>query len=104
MELIEHEKPGRTAELTLQPNPLTIWLTRNAELRIDAGDFLGEVAGVVHAHWNFLSEKECRMITALWFAIGERVKTGYNAGSWSPKELRAWPQRRYLKAMTARRD
>jgi len=102
MQLIEHERKGEVAELTLQAKPLTVWLTRTVELRIEPGDWLGEVASVVERHWTFLSQKECRLVVALWFAIGERIVTGYNAGSWSPKELRAWPQRRYQKRMTGR--
>lgn len=86
--------------MELQSSPMIVWLDKTLHLEIDQGDTLDEVAGVVREHWG-LGRRESRALVAYWFAIGERVYRQRTQGSpdkdWSPSELSADPDRRYLR-------
>lgn len=85
--------------MTLIVDPLTIWLTSMARLRIQRGDRLADVAAVVSQYWN-LDGDEARAVVGYWYAIGERRARrlaglgGYHG--WRDHEVRATPGRRYL--------
>lgn len=108
MALIIYEKSPKPQLMLLSHRPLSIWLTRHAEVRVERNDKLITIARHVVLYWTHLKLSEARELVALWFAIGER-RGGYRPTNqtWTHEELDASPERRYcgkhLKRISPRR-
>lgn len=95
MRLIRHERTPKPDEMLLTFNPMTVWLSKTVELKIEKGDSVNSIASVVQAEWK-VPEKRAIEIATYWFAIGERVAGGTNR-AWTKVELRPDLDRRYLR-------
>lgn len=96
MKVVEHEGSTKPEEMTLSYSPMTVWFTRNLEIKIEKGDTVKQVGQVISRYWD-LKEKPAEEIAAFWFAIGERRAAKKKLGDWSATELRVDPKRRYLR-------
>lgn len=95
MKVTEHPGVPRPTSMTLQTDPMVVWLSKTVELTIDAGDQLSDVARVVHKYWK-VGGYESHRITAFWFAIGERQYFNKHKKDFSKRELSTKGDRRYL--------
>lgn len=95
MKVVVHERSPKPMAMTLSTNPLSVFVTKTVEVRIQRGDTLAEVAKVVRQHMPDVREHAAEIV-ALWFAMGERARrlTKSTAG-WSKKELATTPTRKY---------
>lgn len=94
MLITKHENKPKPTSMTLNPDPMTIWLDAQTELQIERGDTLGEIAGIVREHWG-LGYHAAHALVGYWFSIGERVHAGNPDKPWGKSELSADPERRY---------
>lgn len=95
MRLTEHSGVPRPTTMTLQTDPLIVWLSKTVELEIHRGDRLGLVAKKLMHYWE-LPKSEARRIVAFWYAIGERQHRKKHTGDFTKVELLASKDRRYL--------
>lgn len=70
MKVINHPKAPKPDSMILESNPMTVWLTKTRELKIEPKDKLGEVADVVAETWG-LNRNRARRIVGFWMALGE---------------------------------
>lgn len=70
MKVINHSKAPKPDSMTLNVNPMVVWLTKTRELRIEPGDVLGELAVVVADTWG-VNRNRARRLVGFWFALGE---------------------------------
>lgn len=98
MKLIKHDKPPKLRVRKLTHAPLIIWLGRYHELRIEPGDTLRAVAGVIRQFWPHEPAEE---LAALFFALGERARLRARRQpvppGWTLKERATSAGRTYLK-------
>lgn len=94
MKLVRHERTPKPETMELRSNPMTVWLERSLELRIQSGDTVKKIGMVLEEHWG-LATKEARQLAAFWFALGERRSGATKSGPWRKNELYAEPDRAY---------
>lgn len=70
MKIIDHKKAPKPDSMTLETNPMTIWLTKTRELKIEKGDRLEDITDVVMKTWD-VNVNRARRIVGFWFALGE---------------------------------
>ena len=95
MKVIKHEGVPRPTTMTLQTDPLVVWLSKTLEVQIERGDTLKEVALLVRKHWK-ADPRSARRIAAFWFAVGERQNRQTHVGDFTKRELSRREDRRYL--------
>lgn len=93
MKTINHPGVPRPTTMTLQTNPMVVWLSKTRELRIKKGDTLKQVAQTITDAWG---QVDAFRIAAFWFAIGERQHRGRHVGNFTKHELRTDLRRQYL--------
>lgn len=102
MKIIEYDTIPKPESMTLEVDPLHVYLSKTTELRIERGDKIIDVADAVKRHWSMFDMETIMRIVGCWFSIGERVAGGKNKDStWTEREARAHSTRRYLEGITA---
>ena len=98
MKLIEHKTRAKPTQMTLEVNPLHVWLGPQIELIIEPGDTVKEVAKIVRQHWPFV--KNVKQLVTYWFVLGEACFIT-PVLRWRPEDLVASANRRYLRKRSA---
>lgn len=95
MKLFTHPTAPKYDRDPFRTAPLSIFLNRTTELRIEPGDRLDRVARAVARLWPAVGQRAGKL-TAYYFALGERLAGNGKTGPWTSHELRDAPDRRYL--------
>src|SRR5690606_36072930 len=67
MQIIKYDGRPKIRQVELKADPLSIWLDARAEMRIERGDRLGDIAEVVLRQGWGLEEGSARKLVAYWF-------------------------------------
>ena len=97
MRIVRYKSIPWPNAMTIEHNPMTVFLLRDLKIEIWKGDTIEEVANAVTKYWRY-SKEDARQIAALWFAMGER-KSRQTTGGWEPTEISTDPARKYNPAL-----
>lgn len=94
MKILHHDKAPKPETMSLSVKPMVIFLSKTAELRIEKGDKLRDVATAIAEYMPKGVAPEA--LVALWFAMGSRVARKLPDVGWTKSELSTAANRRYL--------